>query len=56
MEQFFISKLKIKQVRHLRDITIPLSEQRAKHLILTGKNGSGKTSVTEALALSLIHI
>lgn len=56
MEQFFISKLKIKQVRHLRDITIPLSEQRAKHLILTGKNGSGKTSVTEALARYLNKI
>lgn len=56
MKQFFISKLKIKQVRHLRDITIPLSEQRAKHLILTGKNGSGKTSVTEALARYLNKI
>lgn len=56
MEEFFITKLKIKQVRHLRDITIPLSEQRAKHLILTGKNGSGKTSVTEALARYLNKI
>ena len=56
MEEFFITKLKIKQVRHLRDITIPLSEQRAKHLILTGKNGSGKTSVAEALARYLNKI
>ena len=56
MEKFFITNLKIKQVRHLRDITIPLSEQRAKHLILTGKNGSGKTSVTEALARHLNKI
>ncbi len=56
MEKFFITNLKIKQVRHLRDITIPLSEQRAKHLILTGKNGSGKTSVTEALARYLNKI
>ena len=56
MEKFFITKLKIKQVRHLRDITIPLSEQKAKHLILTGKNGSGKTSVTEALARYLNKI
>ena len=56
MDKLFISRLEIKQVRHLRDITIPLSEQRAKHLILTGKNGSGKTSVTEALARYLNKI
>lgn len=56
MEQFYITNLKIKQVRHLRDITIPLSELGAKHLILTGKNGSGKTSVTEALAKYLNKI
>lgn len=56
MENIFITNLKIKQVRHLRDITIPLSEQKAKHLILTGKNGSGKTSVAEALARYLNKI
>ncbi len=56
MEQFYITNLKIKQVRHLKNITIPMSEQRAKHLILTGKNGSGKTSVTEALASYLNKI
>ena len=56
MDKLFISRLEIKKVRHLRDITIPLSEQRAKHLILTGKNGSGKTSVTKALARYLNKI
>ena len=56
MDKLFISSLEIKKVRHLRDITIPLSEQKAKHLILTGKNGSGKTSVTEALARYLNKI
>lgn len=49
MEQIFISNLAIKKVRHLKDISIPLSESQIKHLILTGKNGSGKTSVVEAL-------
>lgn len=50
MEQIYITSLEIKKVRHLKDIFIPLSEKRRKHLILTGKNGSGKTSVVEALA------
>lgn len=50
MEQLFITNLTIEKVRHLRNISIPLSENRIKHLILTGKNGSGKTSVAEALS------
>lgn len=50
MEQLFITNLTINKVRHLKDITIPLSEDKIKHLILTGKNGSGKTSIAEALA------
>ncbi len=50
MEQLFITNLGIKKVRHLKDISIPLSKEQIKHLILTGKNGSGKTSVVEALA------
>lgn len=55
MEQLFITNLAIKKVRHLKDISIPLSENQIKHLILTGKNGSGKTSVVEALAGYLNH-
>lgn len=53
MEQFFITNLKIEKVRHLKDLLIPLSENQIKHLILTGKNGSGKTSVIEALSESI---
>lgn len=49
MEQTFLTGINIKKVRHLSDISIPLSEEIRKHLILTGKNGSGKTSVMEAL-------
>jgi len=44
-EQTFISEFEIKNVRHQKDIKIPLSEANRKHLFLTGKNGSGKTSV-----------
>ena len=49
MEEVFISKIYIKKVRHLENIEIPLSETERKHLILTGKNGSGKTSVLESI-------
>lgn len=50
MEPTFMTELRINKVRHLENITIPLSKTERKHLILTGKNGSGKTSVLEFLA------
>ena len=56
MERLYITKLTINKVRHLKNISIPLSENQIKHLILTGKNGSGKTSVIEALAWYLDKI
>ena len=49
MEQTFFTDIKIEKVRHLENIRIPLGTQKRKHLILTGKNGSGKTSVLEAM-------
>ena len=49
MEKTFVTGIEIKKVRHLHDITIPLSSETRKHLILTGVNGSGKTSVLNAL-------
>ena len=49
----YITKIKIKNVRHLENIEIPLSENELKHLILTGKNGSGKTSLLEAIRMFL---
>lgn len=56
MDKLFITNLEIKKVRHLKDISIPLSENQIKHLILTGKNGSGKTSVVEAMACYLNNV
>lgn len=50
MRQVYISNIQINKVRHLTDIEIPLSDTGIKHLILTGKNGSGKTSLLDALA------
>ena len=56
MERVFIEELDINKVRHLKDIVITLSNTNVlqmKHLLLTGKNGSGKTSVLEALTAYL---
>lgn len=50
MKKLYITELLIENVRHLNDITIPLSEDEPRHLILTGKNGSGKTSVLDAMS------
>ncbi len=49
MQASFITKIHIEQVMHLTDFDIDLSEAELKHLILTGKNGSGKTSLLEAM-------
>lgn len=56
MADTFLTRIEIKHVRHLRDISIPLSTEQRKHLILTGKNGSGKTSVLEALKENLEYL
>lgn len=56
MQQIFITNLIIQKVRHLKDISIELSTEKLKHLILTGKNGSGKTSVLDALAGYLSNV
>ena len=50
MKSIFITDIEIENVRHLKNITIRLSKDKFKHLILTGKNGSGKTSVLHALS------
>lgn len=56
MEQVFLTGVEIKKVRHLKDISIPLDKEKRKHLILTGKNGSGKTSVLEALVQFFVYV
>ena len=50
MKNIFVSNIIIENVRHLRNIDITLSKEEAKHLIFTGKNGSGKTSALDALS------
>ena len=56
MEQAYLTEIKIKQVRHLKDIRIELSQNEKKHLLLTGINGCGKTSVLKAIENSFFHV
>ena len=56
MEQIFIKNIKINKVRHLKNLDIPVCENKCKHIILTGQNGSGKTSILDAIAVFLNSI
>lgn len=47
--EHFIREIRIDELRHLANIVIPLSSESRQHLMLTGKNGSGKTSLLLAL-------
>ncbi len=47
--EHFITSIHINEVRHLKNIEIKLNSEERQHLILTGKNGSGKTSVLKAI-------
>ena len=56
MEQIVIKNIKINKVRHLKNLDIPVCENKCKHIIFTGKNGSGKTSILDAIAVFLNSI
>ena len=45
MKEYFISEIAIEKLYHLSDIKIKLDSNKRQHLLLTGKNGSGKTSL-----------
>lgn len=45
MKEYFISEIDIEKLYHLSDIQIKLDSTKRQHLLLTGKNGSGKTSL-----------
>ena len=49
MSEIFITKIRAKDCPIVGDIEIPLSEEKRKHLIITGKNGSGKTTFLREL-------
>ena len=56
MNDIFITNIRINIVRHLQDINIKLSHEKRMHLILTGKNGSGKTSVLWSMMTLLRNV
>ena len=45
MKEYIISEIDIEKLYHLSDIKIKLDSNKRQHLLLTGKNGSGKTSL-----------
>lgn len=47
--EHFITEVKIDELRHLSNIVITLNPEKRQHLMITGKNGSGKTSLLLAL-------
>ncbi|MCM1048351.1 MAG: AAA family ATPase [Clostridiales bacterium] len=47
--EHYITEINIEKLRHLSDIVISLNPEQRQHLIVTGKNGSGKTSLLMAL-------
>jgi len=52
----FLTKIQVNKIFHLEDILIEIDPLEKKHLILTGKNGSGKTSLLRSLADFLQNI
>ncbi|NBJ92909.1 AAA family ATPase [Parablautia muri] len=56
MEQVYLTEINIRQVRHLQNIKIELPQNEKKHLLITGINGCGKTSVLKAIENSFLHV
>jgi len=47
---YFIKKIHINQLFHLNGIDIPIADEKSPHLLITGKNGSGKTVLLNAIS------
>ena len=47
--EHYITGIEIESLRHLSNIKIDLNSDKRQHLLLTGKNGSGKTTVLLAM-------
>jgi len=53
MSDYFIKHISIKDCSYIGNIEIPLSDMERKHLIITGKNGSGKTTTLKEINILL---
>jgi len=49
-DDVFITSIHVNKVRNLENFDIPLSAEKRQHLIITGKNGSSKTSLISKIA------
>ena len=47
---YFIKNIHINKLFHLENIDIPIENEKYPHLIITGKNGSGKTVLLNAVS------
>lgn len=46
----FIKNIHINELFHLKNFDIPVTDEQTPHLMITGKNGSGKTVLLNAIA------
>ena len=53
----FVTNIHINKLFHLKDFDIPVADGKCPHLIITGKNGSGKTVLLNAVLdyISAMH-
>ena len=53
---YYIKNIHVNQLYHLHNFDIPIADEKTPHLMLTGKNGSGKTVLLNAIASFLDNI
>ncbi len=53
---YFIKNIHINKLFHLKDLDIPIADEKYPHLIITGKNGSGKTVLLDAITESFNNL
>lgn len=53
---YFIKNIHINKLFHLENFDIPIADEKYPHLIITGKNGSGKTVLLNAMTESLNNL
>lgn len=53
---YFIKNIHINKLFHLENIDIPIADEKYPHLIITGKNGSGKTVLLNAITESFNNL
>lgn len=56
MQEHFIKKIHVSKVLNLENINIELSCEKRQHLLITGKNGTGKTTLLQMVRNNLTAI